>query len=106
MKPKPKELRRSMDRQKVTGFFAGEKEVFERLLKEFTEVNERANKLKDFILDEEKIKTVDNLNKDLLIAQLKAMEAYLSILSIRIGLNAPREIIDAVETQGSTKESE
>ena len=83
-----------------------EKEVFERLLKEFSEVNERASKLKDFILDEEKIKKVDNLNKDLLIAQLKAMEAYLSILSIRIGLNAPREIIDAVETQGSTKESE
>ena len=83
-----------------------EKEVFERLLKEFSEVNERASKLKDFILDEEKIKTIDNLNKDLLIAQLKAMEAYLSILSIRIGLNAPREIIDAVETQGSTKESE
>ena len=83
-----------------------EKEVFERLLKEFSEFNERASKLKDFILDEEKIKNVDNLNKDLLIAQLKAMEAYLSILSIRIGLNAPREIIDAVETQGSTKESE
>lgn len=83
-----------------------EKEVFERLLKEFSEVNERASKLKDFILDEEKIKKVDNLNKDLLIAQLKAMEAYLSILSIRIGLNAPREVIDAVETQESTKESE
>ncbi len=73
-----------------------EKEVFERLLKEFTEVNERAGKLKDFILDEEKIKTVDNLNKDLLIARLKAMEAYLSVLSIRIGLNAPREMVDAV----------
>ena len=73
-----------------------EKEVFERLLKEFTEVNERANKLKDFILDEEKVKTVDNLNKDLLIAQLKAMEAYLSVLSIRIGLNAPREMVDTV----------
>ena len=83
-----------------------EKEVFERLLKEFSEVNERASKLKDFILDEEKIKEVDNLNKDLLIAQLKAMEAYLSILSIRIGLNAPREVIDAVETQESTTESE
>ena len=82
------------------------KEVFERLLKEFSEVNERASKLKDFILDEEKIKKVDNLNKDLLIAQLKAMEAYLSILSIRIGLNAPREVIDAVETQGSASESE
>ena len=85
-----------------------EKEVFERLLKEFTEVNERANKLKDFILDEEKIKTVDNLNKDLLIAQLKAMEAYLSILSIRIGLNAPRDMVDAVVSNETpvTKEGE
>ena len=82
------------------------KEVFERLLKEFSEVNERASKLKDFILDEEKIKKVDNLNKDLLIAQLKAMEAYLSILSIRIGLNAPREVIDAVESKDSATESE
>lgn len=79
-----------------------EKEVFERLLKEFTEVNERANKLKDFILDEEKIKTVDNLNKDLLIAQLKAMEAYLSILSIRIGLNAPRELAEAITPKEET----
>lgn len=83
-----------------------EKEVFERLLKEFSEVNERASKLKDFILDEEKVKEVDNLNKDLLIAQLKAMEAYLSILSIRIGLNAPREVIDAVESKDSATESE
>lgn len=83
-----------------------EKEVFERLLKEFSEVNERASKLKDFILDEEKIKEVDNLNKDLLIAQLKAMEAYLSILSIRIGLNAPREVIDAVESKDPATESE
>ena len=82
------------------------KEVFERLLKVFSEVNERASKLKDFILDEEKIKEVDNLNKDLLIAQLKAMEAYLSILSIRIGLNAPREVIDAVESKDPATESE
>ena len=83
-----------------------EKEVFERLLKEFTEVNERASKLKDFILDQEKIKTVDNLNKDLLIAQLKAMEAYLSVLSIRIGLNAPREMVDAVAPKEEVKEEE
>ena len=83
-----------------------EKEVFERLLKEFSEVNERASKLKDFILDEAKVKKIDNLNKDLLIAQLKAMEAYLSILSIRIGLNAPREVIDAVESKDSATESE
>ena len=83
-----------------------EKEVFERLLKEFSEVNERASKLKDFILDEEKVKQVDNLKKDLVIAQLKAMEAYLSILSIRIGLNAPREVIDAVESKDPATESE
>lgn len=83
-----------------------EKEIFERLLKEFSEVNERANKLKDFILDEEKIKTVDNLNKDLLIAQLKAMEAYLSVLSIRIGLNAPREMVDAIATEEAPTKSE
>ena len=83
-----------------------EKEVFERLLKEFSEVNERASKLKDFILDEEKIKEVDNLNKDLLIAQLKAMEAYLSILSIRIGLNAPREMVDAVAPKEEPAEGE
>ena len=83
-----------------------EKEVFERLLKEFTEVNERANKLKDFILDEEKIKTVDNLNKDLLIAQLKAMETYLTILSVRIGLNQPtqeeKQLDEAKELAKST----
>ena len=82
-----------------------EKEVFERLLKEFTEVNERANKLKDFILDEEKIKTVDNLNKDLLIAQLKAMEAYLSVLSIRIGLNAPREMVEQISPETAQPET-
>lgn len=65
-----------------------EQEVFQRLLNEFEELNNKANKLKDFLLSE-KSKDVDNLNKDLLIAQLKAMETYLSILSIRIGLNTP-----------------
>lgn len=83
-----------------------EKEAFERLLKEFSEVNERAGKLRDFILNEDKIKEVDNLNKDLLIAQLKAMEAYLSILSIRIGLNAPREMVEAVSSDGKPVEVE
>ena len=82
-----------------------EKEVFERLLKEFSEVNEKANKLKDFILDKDVDKKVDNLNKDLLIAQLKAMEAYLSILSIRIGLNAPREMMAQEETKENPEEN-
>ena len=67
-----------------------EKEVFERLLMEFNENNDRANKLREFILSNDKFQELDNLNKDLLIAQLKAMEAYLSVLSIRIGLNAPQ----------------
>ena len=67
------------------------KEMFEQLILEFTDVNKKTTEVRDFILDEEKIKTVDNLNKDLLIAQLKAMEAYLSILSIRIGLNGPKD---------------
>ena len=69
-----------------------EQAVFQRMLEEFNEVNERANKLREFILSD-KSKEVDNLNRDLLIAQLKAMEAYISVLSIRIGLNAPKDEI-------------
>lgn len=69
-----------------------EQAVFQRMLGEFNEVNERAVKLRDFILGD-KFKEVDNLNKDLLVAQLKAMEAYISVLSIRIGLNAPKDEI-------------
>ena len=68
-----------------------ENEVFERMLVEFNELNERVTNCREFLLDEEKSKVLDALNRDLLVAQLKAMEAYLSILSVRIGLNAPRE---------------
>ena len=63
-------------------------EVLDRMLVEFQENGERTNKLRAFILDTEKFNKLDNLNKDLLISQLKAMEAYISILSIRIGLNS------------------
>lgn len=73
-----------------------EQAVFQRMLEEFNEVNERANKLREFILSD-KSKEVDNLNRDLLIAQLKAMEAYVSVLSIRIGLNAPKDEISETE---------
>ena len=78
-----------------------EQAVFQRMLGEFNEVNERAVKLRDFILGD-KFKEVDNLNKDLLVAQLKAMEAYISVLSIRIGLNAPKDEIseDQVVKEG------
>lgn len=64
------------------------KEVFDRMLQEFQENGERTNKLRDFILNKEEFDKLDNLNKDLLISQLKAMEAYISILSVRIGLNS------------------
>ena len=73
-----------------------EQAVFQRMLGEFNEVNERATKLRDFILND-KSKEIDNLNRDLLIAQLKAMEAYVSVLSIRIGLNSPKDEIQEAE---------
>ena len=73
-----------------------EQAVFQRMLGEFNEVNERAVKLRDFILGD-KFKDVDSLNKDLLVAQLKAMEAYISVLSIRIGLNAPKDEISEAQ---------
>ena len=63
-------------------------EVLDRMIVEFQEVGERTNKLRNFILDAENFDKIDNLNKDLMIAQLKAMEAYVSVLSIRIGLNS------------------
>ena len=64
-----------------------EKEVFERMLSEFNEMNERVIDCRGFLLDEEKVSKLDPLNRDLLVAQLKAMEAYVSLLSIRIGYN-------------------
>ena len=76
-----------------------EKEVFERMVNEFEGVNEKVIKLRDFITDKEKFETLDFINRDLLIAKLKAMETYLSILSIIIGLNAKptEEVAETVE---------
>ena len=65
-----------------------EENTFDRILTEFKELKEKIDKLTNFLLKESD--SVDNLNKDLLIAQLKAMETYLTILSIRIGLNTPK----------------
>lgn len=76
-----------------------EQSVFHKMLEEFKEVNDRAAKLRNFILDG-KFTEVDNLNKDLLIAQLKAMEAYLSVLSIRIGLNSPKDAEEPTMIEG------
>ena len=76
-----------------------EKEVFERMLNEFNELNERVNKCREFLLDEEKSKVLDALNRDLLVAYLKSMESSLAILSIRIGLNAPKEAFADAATE-------
>jgi hypothetical protein len=75
-----------------------EKEVFERMVSEFNEVLNRIEDLRAFLLDEEKIKDFDPLQRDLLVAQLKAMESYVAILSIRIGLNVPKNTEDTEET--------
>ena len=81
-------------------------EVLDRMLMEFQENGERTNKLRAFILDEEKFNQLDNLNKDLLISQLKAMEAYISILSIRIGLNSQIQgTTDSEEETGEPEDS-
>lgn len=71
-----------------------EKEIFERLFNEFTELNVKVTKLREFLTDEDKMKDINQLNRDLLITQFKAMETYASILSIRIGLNATQEMLD------------
>lgn len=63
------------------------KEIFEKMLKDFEGLNERVSECREFILDEAKFNQLDMINRDLLIAQLKAMETYLSILSIRLGIN-------------------
>lgn len=77
-----------------------EKETLERMITEFEQLNEKIIKLRDFVLDTEKFESFDYINRDLLIAQLKAMETYISILSIRIGLNSKPsdEEIPTVET--------
>ena len=64
-----------------------EQTTFNRMVTEFEELNEKTNKLRDFLLTKVDKMPMDNLNRDLLISQLKAMEAYQGILSIRIGLN-------------------
>lgn len=82
-----------------------EKETFERMIIEFNELNEKTTKCRNFLLEESNSENpLDALGRDLLVSQLKAMEAYLSILSIRIGLNAPKSQIE--EESQSTENAE
>lgn len=80
-------------------------QILQRIITEFQELNEKITKLREFILNVEEFNQLDNLNKDLLIAQLKAMESYISILSIRIGLNAKIDSNNMEEVISDVEES-
>ena len=80
-----------------------EQTTFNRMVTEFEELNEKTNKLRDFLLTKADKVSMDNLNRDLLISQLKAMEAYQGILSIRIGLNNQEGWLDKSTPEISNK---
>ena len=80
-----------------------EQTTFNRMVTEFGELNEKTNKLRDFLLTKADKVSMDNLNRDLLISQLKAMEAYQGILSIRIGLNNQEGWLDKSAPEISNK---
>ena len=81
-------------------------EVFNQLITDYKELEIKTTELRDFLIHKIDKTSIDNLNKDLLIAQLRAMEAYLTILSIRIGLNRPtqeeKQLDEAIELAKST----
>lgn len=80
-----------------------EQTTFNRMVTEFEELNKKTNKLRDFLLTKADKAPMDNLNRDLLISQLKAMEAYQGILSIRIGLNNQEGWLDKSTSEISNK---
>ena len=83
-----------------------EQATFNRMVTEFEELNEKTNKLRDFLLTKADKMPMDNLNRDLLISQLKAMEAYQGILSIRIGLNNQEGWLDKSTPEISNNKSD
>lgn len=83
-----------------------EQTTFNRMVTEFEELNEKTNKLRDFLLTKADKVSMDNLNRDLLISQLKAMEAYQGILSIRIGLNNQEGWLDKSAPEISNNKSD
>lgn len=83
-----------------------EQTTFNRMVIEFEELNEKTNKLRDFLLTKADKVSMDNLNRDLLISQLKAMEAYQGILSIRIGLNNQEGWLDKSAPEISNNKSD
>lgn len=83
-----------------------EQATFNRMVVEFNELVEKTEKLRDFLLNESDKAPIDNLNKDLLISQLKAMETYQGILSIRIGLNNKEGWLNQSTTENHTNEED
>ena len=83
-----------------------EQTTFNRMVTEFEELNEKTNKLRNFLLTKADKVSMDNLNRDLLISQLKAMEAYQGILSIRIGLNNQEGWLDKSTPEISNNKSD
>lgn len=83
-----------------------EQTTFNRMVTEFEELNKKTNKLRDFLLTKVDKVPMDNLNRDLLISQLKAMEAYQGILSIRIGLNNQEGWLDKSTPEISNNKSD
>ena len=81
-----------------------EQTTFNRMVTEFEELNEKTNKLRDFLLTKADKMPMDNLNRDLLISQLKAMEAYQGILSIRIGLNNQEGWLDESNNETTSED--
>lgn len=81
-------------------------EVFNQLITDYKELESKTTELRDFLIHKIDKTSINNLNKDLLIAQLRAMETYLTILSIRIGLNRPtqeeKQLDEAKELAKST----
>lgn len=62
-------------------------EELDKLITEFNDLYDKINEVKTSLASN---KNENRLYDDLLIGQMKAMETYLSILHIRIGLNTSK----------------
>lgn len=67
-----------------------DKNAFETIIAKYQELANEIETLREFVTSNEEFNNLDALNKDLLVAQIKAMETYFTVLSIRIGYNAPQ----------------
>lgn len=73
-------------------------EVLARLTKEYTDLEEKYNKLAAFMRDKEKMDKLSALHKELMLVQLCAQSNYLSALKLRMC-----EISDTIRTRESNE---